>query len=240
MWNLYLFFACHSFNWPIQGVLIKYLGLNGLTLSSQEGNGIQLELYYSTVRIVNISIRLYIFVCNWRWNNITGAQSIFCLYYALDISISISKHLAKSCTIHTNIKAHWSKRSLVRCFFFSDLYLWRFYIIKTHTLMVVMTHVNDKTYLATHPADELSIVVFCHISYVVLFVQCYVLYFWSLLYQWAHAWTLMKAFVFPLAKLQRNPCQPENHFIIICILLLESMKKHSWRPFQDRSLFFSY
>ncbi len=61
---LYLFFACHSFNWPIQGVLIKYLGLNGLTLSSQEGNGIQLELYYSTVRIVTISIRLYIFVCN--------------------------------------------------------------------------------------------------------------------------------------------------------------------------------
>ncbi len=40
------------------------MGLNGLTLSSQEGNGIQLELYYSTVRIVTISIRLYIFVCN--------------------------------------------------------------------------------------------------------------------------------------------------------------------------------
>lgn len=45
-------------------MLIQYLGLNGLTLSNQEGNDIKLELDYSTVRIVTIRIRIYIFVCN--------------------------------------------------------------------------------------------------------------------------------------------------------------------------------
>lgn len=56
-------------------------------------------------------------------------------------------------------------------------------------------------------------------------------------------WTLMKAFVFPLAESQHNLCQPADHLIIIllfCILLLESMTKHSLRPFPDINLCSSY